>query len=178
MKLKSLLTIVAGSALLLSACGGGSTSNMPVPPAIDAAPHIKGTVDSTAVKATTQIGGGVQAWNGKLWLWAMDSDLTWDLHNIPDAKGVYPCAVRQNESDNSNLYMEYWRRLDGGAKSYRADASAGSSCSITVLAVSDKEVSGTFTATMLQTAPRPDTPVTIQVTNASFRVPKNGQFPD
>ncbi len=170
MKFKS-LALAAAAALVLAACGGGGGDGKP---AIDADYHIKGTVAGTVLKVTADIGGGPQS-NGKLDLSARDDNYAWGLGNIPNAKGTYQCEAPQEGSYNY-LNIDLGRRLDGVWTGYQADTTAGSSCSVTVEAVSDTEASGTFTATVRQTYPSTDAPVLIKDIKGSFRVPKNGRI--
>ena len=169
MKFKS-LALAAVSALVLTACGGGGGS------AIDAAPHIKGTVAGTTLKAETEVGGHTHGNTLHIYAIAVSGDTSqaeWDIYGIPQAKGTYACHSAVND-DDSHLVIS----LDDYTTetSYFADGTAGSSCSITVVAISDTEISGTFKATLakdIEATPLP----TVTVTNGTFRIPLDDEMP-
>ena len=166
MKFKS-LALAAISALVLSACGGGTSA-----PAIDKDLHIKGTVAGSVLKATDYPVGYIYTNDEKsvldFWAYMGQGEARkayWVLDRVPNAKGNYSCAA-----DGVRIWFDDYR---GESNLYYVarDNAAGSTCSVTVDAVSSTEVSGTFTATMIYDG-EGDAPA-ITVTNGTFRMPTN-----
>lgn len=170
MKLKS-LALAAMSTLILTACGGGDGGGV----TIDAGNHIKGTVAGTTFKAETDIGGHTHGDTLHIWASVGSGDTLqaeWDVYGIPQAKGTYACHSAVNEGDSELVISldDYTTET-----SYFADGTAGSSCSITVVAISDTEISGTFQATLAKDIEANPLP-TVKVTNGTFRIPLDNEM--
>lgn len=162
MKFKS-LALAAISALVLSACGGGGGGS----PAIDAAPHIKGTIAGTMYNGTAAVEGYRDTSTNLVTLYADTNlgpagDLThWSIYGLKSAVGTYNCdpAGDATEIRLHETVTGVWYETDGGA--------AGQ-CQVRVVAVSATEISGTFTATFVIDG---DNSATTKVTNGTFRMP-------
>ena len=177
MKLKK-IAFLAMSALALAACGGG-TSTIDTLPAIDKAPHIKATVGGTAFNALADAvyGDSMPRDAAAKWLdifgyvnqsESMVEELV--IFGIPNAKGVnYPCKPAAGSDYETRIRF----RDDRGEvpTSSFADGRDGSSCSITVEEVSETEVSGRFTATLIESSAAAS-PKAVKV-DGTFRVPLN-----
>ena len=162
MKFKS-LALAAISALVLSACGGGGGGS----PAIDAAPHIKGTIAGTMYNGTAAVEGSRYTITNSVDLYA-DTNLGpaehrshWGIYGLKSAVGTYNCdpAGDATEIRLHDTVTDVFYETDGGA--------AGQ-CQVRVVAVSATEISGTFTATFVIDN---DNSATTKVTNGTFRVP-------
>lgn len=164
MKFKS-LALAAISALVLSACGGGGGGS----PAIDAAPHIKGTIAGTMYNGTAAVEGDRDTSTNLVNLYA-DTNLGpadhlthWGIYGLKAAVGTYSCGSLDDpdslQIDLHDTVNDVWYETYGGA--------AGQ-CQVRVVAVSATEISGTFTATFVIDN---DNSATTKVTNGTFRVP-------
>ena len=167
MKLGS-LALAAMSALVFSACGGGGGGA----PAIDATPHIKGTVAGTVLKADSDLYGDSYDRDGRTLIViggqsAGSPMAAWVFAGVPHQTGTFACGT------DAGAYIDI--RLSDKRSApevrYFADGGDGSSCSVTVTAVSATEVSGTFDATMMENGGS----TSIQVTKGSFRVILDGR---
>ena len=160
------LTLLALATLALAACGGSGT------PAIDAAPHIKGTVLGAVFNAQTSLSAHDHDEGATLRFYGYvtsgeSEQAYWDVSGLPKAKGTYACGTSVNaESSTLEIYFEDYR--NGAEDYYFADGTNGSSCTITVEEVSATEMSGRFEAKVAKDAE--GNPIS-QVTNGSFRVP-------
>ena len=153
------LALAAMTTMVLAACGGDG----------EVKPFIKGLVNGTSFQATEDLGGHYHGSNNEtLHIWgdivqSGNSLGYWDME-FPAAVGTYPCG----EDDSGNWTgIELGDNRGGSSVYYYADGEEGSSCSITVTRVGEKEVAGTFTATLLQE----ESATTVNVTKGSFRVP-------
>ena len=161
------LTLLALATLALAACGGGDGA-----PAIDAAPHIKGTVLGAVFNAQTSLSahdhdeGATLHFDGSVTS-GESEQASWNVYALPKAKGTYACGTSVNaESETLAVYFEDYR--NGAEDYYFADGTNGSSCTITVEDVSATEISGRFEAKVAKDVE--GNPIS-QVTNGSFRVP-------
>ena len=167
------LTLLALATLALAACGGGNGG-----PSIDAAPHIKGTVAGTMFNATAGVSG---SWTAAGALANLNAELPgtppveghnphWGVYNLTAAPGTYSCGALGAEDglevDLHDTVNDIWY------ESYGAETG---SCSVRVEAVSETEISGTFTATLVRDA---DASTTVTVSNGTFRVPRSEALPD
>lgn len=179
------LTTVFATVLLLSACGGGSGDEVPaVPeapavPAIPAANHIGAEVDGTMLMITAKRVEGW--WNNPVdphaYLTAVDDAdpavLTYrgwsiSIHGEPKVGVTYDCS-----EDMNNIYFSDARREAADKPftdmSFRASKAEGA-CTVTLESVSAGEISGKFTATVVQIYPVGGD-ATRKVTNGTFRIP-------
>lgn len=157
------LALVAMTTMVLAACGGDG----------EVKPFIKGVVNGTSFQATEDLGGHYHGSNTILHIWgdvvqAGDSVAGWDLE-VPAAVGTYPCGPVGEDGDLVDI--ELWDERNGASLYYYADGEDGSSCSVTVTRVGEKEVAGTFTATLGQDTDGGAGSATVKVTKGSFRVP-------
>ena len=155
MKFKS-LALAAISALVLSACGGGGGGGGS--PAIDAALHIKGTVDGVVYNGTDterDIYQGLPDLYGRVTAPAQLAGSEWNIYKFPAAAGTYDC----HEINGPFISLE--RPTTNLTSSY-----PGGSCKITVIKVDNQEVVGTFVATLIDTTDNSAK----AVTNGSFRL--------
>lgn len=170
-------TLAAGvlSALVLVACGGGGS---PVTvgdsaSAIPATDQIQATVNGTQYVANITTNGEGGYWNTP----ASASNLAFldaaapDPSNPTNARIAYlslsqiPTAVGSYRCDQSNIQVYFYDVVNDDE--WRANPETGT-CSITVVSVSDTEITGTFTATLSDGGDQ-----TIQVTGGAFRMPNN-----
>lgn len=166
------LTLLALATLALAACGGSDT------PAIDAAPHIKGTVLGAVFNAQTSLSAHDHDEGATLHFYGNvtsgeSEQAYWEVYGLPNAKGTYACGTSVSaESSTLEIYFDDYR--NGAEDYYFADGTNGSSCTITVEEVSATEVSGRFEAKVAKDVE--GNPIS-QVTNGSFRVPLNNTEP-
>lgn len=186
MKFKK-IAFLALTTLALAACGGGTTT-IDTPPAIDAAPHIKATVAGAAFNALNEVYGdsmppdAATKWLDIFGYVYQSGNMVgkWAIDGIPNAKGRHPCKRGVGDDRSTEIRLGDYR--DEGNKNYYADGMNGSECFITVEQVSPTEVSGFFTATLLEDTRvvrvteggRIASPATVKVTQGSFRVPLDG----
>ena len=164
------IAFLAMTTLVLAACGGGGSD---AAPEIDAAPHIKASVAGTVLKADSNLSGANYDRNGRALFTIAGKSAgspmaAWSFSGIPHQTGTFVCGT----GAGADIEMMLEDRRSAPALSYFADGGDGSSCSVTVTAVSADEVSGTFDATMMEV--EGDGSTSVQVKNGSFRVQLNG----
>ena len=173
MKLKN-LSLLAMATLALAACGGGDIY-APEVPSVDAAPHIKGTVAGTTFNAKGNVTGFWEAAGTPAGLHAQFLQAPFDLHlprwtfyRLKAEVGSYSCG---SMFDMSSLQIYLHDPVND--YSYASYNSAAGACTVRVEAVSDTEISGTFTATLVRTG----SGTTVAVTDGSFKVPRGEPLP-
>lgn len=174
MKFKK-IALLAMSTLALAACGGGGDVFTPVvapiDAPIDAAPHIKGTVAGAMFNATANVGGEWAAVGEMAGLYAelpqapVDNHAAhWGIYGLKAALGSYSCGLATDETslqiDLHDTVNNSWYETYGGATG---------ACTVTVKAVSETEISGTFKATLVRDN---DASMTVNVSDGTFRVPR------
>ena len=168
MKFKK-VAFLALTTLALAACGGGD-GGTPAP-VIDTAQHIKASVDGTMVNATTGLEGTRNTVRNMAWLYGRTtvtepsgSQSYWSITSLKPVVGTYNCDAN---GDWETLQIGLYQSAGDGVN-FTTYLKPASKCTVSVVAVSATEISGTFTATLVR---RGDDSAVVQVQNGTFRMP-------
>ena len=177
MKFKK-LALLAMSTLALAACGGSNISVpeippivpvAPVAPAIDAALHIKGTVDGVNFNANDWLNGTLDT---RTKLVNLDARLpkesesgnssSWGIYGLEAKIGKYYCG--SEASDDNSIGIGFY---NAATNEYIASAyGSRGKCEVIVEDFTAEEISGRFTVTLV----RESSDKTVTVEDGTFRV--------
>lgn len=152
------IAFLAMTTLALAACGGGDGGD--AAPEIDAALHIKGTVDGVVYNGTDayrEVYESLPDLFGDVTAPDALAGSRWNIYQIPEAAGTYQC-----NRDNGPYIDLYVAATDSSL----VTGKTGGSCTIKVVKASAEEFVGTFKATLVDE----NNGNLVTLTNGSFRL--------